>query len=222
METTLRKIGSYNPCGEGIKKLMIGLGYDCEEYECSDVYKKLSNDEKDKPIDFKFILENNGIKDTFWALRTQDEKTVMRIGAYVAESVLHIFEKNRPGDLRPRVCIKGIRDFCDGKISINELRKLRSAAYAAADATAATYAAAYATYADATAATYAAAYATYAAATAATYAAAYAADAADAYAATYAAAAAAAADATAADADATAAARKKQWQVNEEILRKYI
>jgi hypothetical protein len=107
-----------------------------------------------------------------------------------AETALPFFEKKYCDDKRPREAIQIVRNYADGKINLEELKKYRAAA------------AAYAYDA--------AAYAAYAAddaAAAAAYAAADAAADADAYAAAYAAAAAAAAaDADAAAADAAYAA----------------
>jgi hypothetical protein len=112
------------------------------------------------------------------------------------------WNKLNPDDWRPAWCTASLRAWCMGELSIEELRRANSAAYAARDEAWRKYAAA---DADAYAAAAAASAAAYAAdADAAAYAAAYAAAAA-AYAADAAAAAADAA-AYAADADASAAA----------------
>ena len=106
-----------------------------------------------------------------------DAKVLRLLAADFAEHVLPIFEKQRPGDLRPREAIAAARAYARGEIGIGELREKRAAAAAADDAyaaaydaasaaaacaaAAAAYAAAYDAYADAA---YAAAYAAYAAA----------------------------------------------------------
>ena len=149
MKTTLREIKRFNPCVPGWKRLCEGLG-------TSDLNTEVS---------ILQILEINGVKDAFWALRTQKYKSYCLILADVAESVLHIFEKEYPNDNRPRRAIQAIRDYKAGKISKEELE---DAAYAATDAAIAAAdaaiaaraarAAAYAAYAayDADAAAYAA------------------------------------------------------------------
>jgi len=165
MQTTLKQIVHFRPCNEGVSKLMNGLDIECTENNWNEVYHQLSEEIKNQEIDFRFILKNNGIEDTFWVLRTQEEKTVMPILADVAESVLYIYEEKYPNDSRVRDCIQGIRDYCNDKITKEELFKLRNAAadaYSAAAADAySVYSAAFSVYS---------AYSAYAAADAAYYA----------------------------------------------------
>ena len=47
-----------------------------------------------------------------------------------AESALPIFEKKYPKDKRPRECVETAKRYLDGKATIDELRKARSAAAA--------------------------------------------------------------------------------------------
>ena len=180
MKTTFRKIESFSPCKVGWNKLME------------------LNPEKDmdREITILEILNHNGVRDAFWALRTQDYKDYCLILADVAESVLHIFEEKYPKDKRPREAIDAIRLWADEKITNQELACSAAAAYAAA---AAAYAAIVTAYNAANA--YTAAYnAAYNVATAA-YAAAY-----DvAYNAAY-----------------DAAYDAVQWEINESILRSYL
>jgi len=197
MKTNLKTIVKFEPCSIGITELMNNLGHLCAECDWEDVYNSLSKEQQTKDIDFKFILESNGIEDTFWVLRTQSKKTRMLIGADVVESVLHIYEEKYPNDMRVRNCIQGIRDYCDSKITKAELNVLKFDAYDAADAAdAADTVAANNAYVVADAAT-----AVANAASAVVYAVVYAAVDANAY---------------------TVVARKKQWKKNEEILLKYI
>jgi len=144
------------------------------------------------------ILNSNGIEDAVWALRTQEYKSYCLFLADVAQSVLHIFEKACPGDMRVRNLIAGIRRWHAGDISDEQL----------ADYAAAVYAAAYDGY-YATAAGYAGVAGYYA--TAAGYAAA-----------DYAAAAYASAYAVDASASARATARREQWNKIEGLLRKHL
>ena len=83
---------------------------------------------------------------------TLDDKTLRLLAADFAEHVLLIFEKKRPGDMRPRDAIAAARAFARGEIGQGELLGKRAAAYVAAAQAA--DAAAYAAYA-ATAAAYA-------------------------------------------------------------------
>jgi hypothetical protein len=78
-----------------------------------------------------------------------DDKVLRLLACDFAEHVLPIFEKKRPGDLRPREAIAAARAYVRGEIGIGELREKHDAAYAAA---AAAYAAADAAAADAAAA----------------------------------------------------------------------
>ena len=130
------------------------------------------------------------LKDKRWYLWnkcaiTLDNKKALAL--QLAWCVLPIYQAKYPNDTRVEDCLKAIKDFNDGKITIEELRAKRyayaDAAAAAADAAYA-YAAAYdaAAYAAAAAANDAANAAAYAAKAAATYVAHYAdADDADAY-----------------------------------------
>jgi hypothetical protein len=98
------------------------------------------------PSSIKDILESEGVEKAYEALNDLDDKykkTIMLCLADVAESVFHIYEEKYPGDFRVRNCIQGIRDFCNDKITREDLEKLRDAASAApwAVATAATTAA---------------------------------------------------------------------------------
>ena len=137
MKTNLKTIVKFDPCDEGITKLMNNLGHICVEENWEDVYNSLTPEQQTKDIDFKFILKSNGVKDTFWGLCTQPEKIRMLIGADVVESVLHIYEEKYPNDMRVRDCIQGIRDYCNGKITKAKLNILKiDAADAAYDAAA--------------------------------------------------------------------------------------
>src|SRR3990167_6711038 len=68
-----------------------------------------------------------------WPTRNE----IILLAADCAEMAMPIFEKRYPAEKRVRDCIKGVRDYVSGKITLDELKKLRSAAY---DAAAAAYA----------------------------------------------------------------------------------
>ena len=125
MKTNLKTIVKFRPCAIGITKLMNNLGHICVENNWEDVYNSLSKEQRMKDIDFKFILESNGVEDTYWALRTQSKNTRMLIGADIVESVLYIYEKKHPDDNRMRDWIQGIRDHCNGKITKAKLNTLK-------------------------------------------------------------------------------------------------
>ena len=147
---TLKQIRKHSPCKDGWEKLLEHLG-------------KTKAD--DAPVKFSEILNSNGLDDAIWCLRAlpkEHEGKIRCLTADFAERVLHIFEEKYPDDKRPREAIQGARDYVEGKITLDELKVFRRAAYAvyavyAADAVDAA-AAAYAAHADAYAA-HAAAYA---------------------------------------------------------------
>ena len=145
--TTLNEIREHSPCTAGWTKLLKSLG------------KTHADDE---PLALEHILDSNGLEDALWALRAVKghDKEIRLFACQCASLVLPIFEKQYPGDDRPRKAIEAAEAFALGQIGKAELAKADAAAYVA-------YAAAYAAYA-----AYAAAYAAYAAAYAA-YAAAY-------------------------------------------------
>ena len=86
---------------------------------------------KDTPIDLLTILETNGVNDCLWALQatTEDASRITElIIADVAESVLHIYEREYPTDKRVRECIQARRAYANGEIDA----AARAAAWAAA------------------------------------------------------------------------------------------
>jgi hypothetical protein len=119
MKTTLKSIVSFNPSNDFMFKLIRGY------YNFDIDYNNLSEDHKNEEIDLKSILDNNGVEDTFWVLRTQSANINMLISADVAESVLYIYEDKYPNDKSIRNCINGIRQYCNGEISKEELSRLR-------------------------------------------------------------------------------------------------
>ena len=86
MHTNLKTIVKFKACADGITKLMNNLGHKCNRCNWRNVYNSLTPEQQTKDIDFKFILESNGVKDTFWALRTQSKKTRMLISVDAAHT----------------------------------------------------------------------------------------------------------------------------------------
>ena len=106
------------PCKEGWTKLLQGLG---------------KTEADDEPFPITFVMENNGLDDALWCvecLRGQDY-AVYNLKADIAESVLNIFEQERPDDTRVRDCITATRAFAK-----KELNDAQSAARSAARAVA--------------------------------------------------------------------------------------
>jgi len=112
----------------------------------------------DAPINLLTIMEHNGAEDCLWALcaTEQDCETVARfIAADCAELALPIYEREYPGDTRPRQAIEAARAFARGEIDAaasDAASASASAAWAAASASAsAAWAAASAAWAAASA-----------------------------------------------------------------------
>lgn len=114
--TTLNAIRDKSPCHKGWTQLLSHLG------------KTKADDE---PLALLTILDSNGLDDTLWVLQYTgcDERLSRHFSAWCAEQVLHIFEHERPGDMRPRRAIVVARD----DIATPEQRAAaRAAAWAAA------------------------------------------------------------------------------------------
>ena len=84
----------------------------------------------DDPIDLKDILEQLGVSDAIWSLRSIEgkDKEIRLFACDCAESVLHIFEEQYPNDNRPRNAIEVSRKFANGEATIEELDAAREAA----------------------------------------------------------------------------------------------
>jgi hypothetical protein len=162
---TLDKLMEWNACKEGIEWLK---NKNIQQIDYEELIKEL--------------IAEDQYKWCYWLIAKLLNKTnLIKLAIYSAESVIHIFENEHPGDDRPRKAIQAAKKYLLNKNTVTTVTTDTADAYAyAADAAYAAYTA-YAAYADAT---YAAAYAAYAADAAAN--AAYAADAADAAAYAYA------------------------------------
>lgn len=105
------------------------------------------------------------LKDKSWFLVNKTELTIeqkKQLSLLLAKSVVEIYNKKYPNDNRVADCINAIELFHVGKISIEELKTIRAAAYAAsavafASAASAYDAAAYASAYDAAAVAFASA-----------------------------------------------------------------
>ena len=95
--TTLAAIRAAHPCEDGWRKLLGHLG------------KTAADDE---PLPLLTVLDSNGLGDALWVLSKAmpDDRLARHFGAWCAEQVLHLFEAERPEDMRPRQAIAVARD----------------------------------------------------------------------------------------------------------------
>ena len=84
-------------------------------------------------------LRGVSVDDKFWTLlrpEVFDDRTLRLLACDFAESVLPIFEKERPDDKRPRECLRIARAYTDGAATAEELAAAGAAAWDAAMAAA--------------------------------------------------------------------------------------
>jgi hypothetical protein len=95
--TTLNRIREAGPCREGWEKLLAHLG------------KTKADDE---PLQLMTVLDSNGLDDSLWVLSyaMPDDRLARHFQAWCAEQVLHIFEAERPNDMRVRDQIAMLRN----------------------------------------------------------------------------------------------------------------
>lgn len=109
--TTLNEIRAERPCRGGWEKLLKHL---------------VKTKADDEPIELLTILDSNGLDDAIWCLRvTSLERLSRHFQAWCAEQVLHIYEREYPGDMR-------VRDQIDMLRNDSASEKSRAAARAAA------------------------------------------------------------------------------------------
>ena len=114
--TTLQMIKNKGPCTRGWVNLLQCLG-------------------KTKPDGRKLsllkILEFNGIKDAIWALGCVNSKydNALRLFAcHCVQPSLKFWEKEYPGDKRPRKAIEAAKKFAHGKLIAKKMGAVREAA----------------------------------------------------------------------------------------------
>jgi hypothetical protein len=130
LTTTAAEIYNYRPCQEGFERFINGLfGKSFDAENIARMFAILTEEEKNREIDLLDILDNNGVEDTFWVLRTQEYKDYCLVLADVAEPVLHLYEKRYSWDDQLRGEIKAIRLYQSGGISLGELKTPRKTAY---------------------------------------------------------------------------------------------
>ena len=94
---TLNYIDTFGPCEGGRDKMLAGLGKDAPD---------------DTEVTLLQILDICGVMDALWVLdKTKCNPRLARhFGAWCAEQVLPIFERERPNDNRPRLAIEAARN----------------------------------------------------------------------------------------------------------------
>jgi hypothetical protein len=118
--TTLSRIREAQPCRKGWEKLLAHLG------------KTKADDE---PLQLLTVLDSNGLDDALWVLSyaMPDDRLARHFQAWCAEQVLHIFEAERPNDMRVRDQIAMLRN---DETTVAARAAARDAARAAARAAA--------------------------------------------------------------------------------------
>ena len=123
LSTTFAKLKEYDACIPRYQHLAKSLG---------GIIKYGRN----TPIDLMTILDINGVEDCIWALRAAiepDRDKIARLFACdCADTVLPIFESEKPDDPRPRKAIQTARDYAVGLATQDQLAAARDAARAAA------------------------------------------------------------------------------------------
>ena len=102
LTTTLNRLHAANACAPRYAHLLAALGGPSADH--------------DAPINLLVILDLNGLDDCLWALcATQNGDKVARLmAADFAELALPIFERDYPGDARPRNAIAAARGYALG------------------------------------------------------------------------------------------------------------
>lgn len=122
LTTTLALLRQYGACADGFRKLLGHVGLDYP---------------RDAPINLLTVLDSNGLDDTLWCLYATEQnsdKLARLFAADCAEAVLYLFERERPGDMRPRQAIEAARAFARGEIDGSTRAAAEAAAWAADEA----------------------------------------------------------------------------------------
>ncbi|MBI3453572.1 MAG: hypothetical protein HY057_12255, partial [Rhodospirillales bacterium] len=120
--TTLAAIRAAGPCKDSWVALLAGLG---------------KTEADDAPLSLLDALRILGLNDTLWVLCVVMGEAGRRLAAIAvldfAERALPAFERERPGDNRPRRAIEIGRKFLRGEATADELRAAIDAAAIADD-----------------------------------------------------------------------------------------
>jgi hypothetical protein len=136
LKTTFKELYSFRPCFNKSKKVL-ELKFGSRFKSCDNIAemkKLLSDEEFNSEITILDILNHNGPQDAFWALRTQKYKDYCIVLADVADSVAHIYNDRYPHDDRINDCIKAVKDYSYGLITLDQLKtSANSAEFATQD-----------------------------------------------------------------------------------------
>ena len=111
--TTLNRIRSHNPCANGWKKLLEGLGKTQADAE---------------PLALTTILDINGLNDAIWALRCVDDQAqVRRYVVWCARQVQHLMT-----DPRSLAALDVAERYANGEATYAELAGANDVAWDAA------------------------------------------------------------------------------------------
>lgn len=87
------------------------------------------------PIPLTLVLEANGLQDAIWALQAvppEQEAMADRLAQLFicegADRLISLYEREHPGERRPRQAIDAVRAFARGQITLAELEVARAAA----------------------------------------------------------------------------------------------
>lgn len=109
MNATLNAIRAYEPCADGWRKLLAGLG---------------KTEADDEPLALTLILDINGLDDALWALRCVDDQAqVRRYAVWCARQVQHLMT-----DPRSLAALDVAERYAEGQATRDELAAARDAA----------------------------------------------------------------------------------------------
>ena len=120
LTTNLYRLRKFNACESRYSHLVNALGAEWGDRT---------------PINLLDILAHNGTEDCLWALCSTDQNCDMvarLMAADFAEAVLPVYERDYPGDTRPRAAIQAARDYAHGRIGAAARDAAGDAAWAAA------------------------------------------------------------------------------------------
>jgi hypothetical protein len=123
LTTSYRLACEYDACTNEMRKLVRHFRKNQKDYG------------HDTPVPLATVLEVCGLNAAIWALRcvhpdqrAERDRVARLFAADCAASVLHLFERERPGDDRPRRAIETVRRFAFGQATREELASARAAA----------------------------------------------------------------------------------------------
>lgn len=131
MKTTLENIITADPCEVGIIKLMNGLGYKCSIHDTwqnfwERIFENMDTSQKQRPIDYQYIMDTNGYTDVAWCLRNISAQAEILYRVALANMLIDI----KLDILTPIVIstikslINSVKDYILLKISNTDLKNI--------------------------------------------------------------------------------------------------